>query len=113
MNGVVFQTSAMMITAIEQNLSPNHALSSAMNGSSLTKPVSGRESELPGEGRDHGDDAVRDQDGGAHHPAPEYRLVHDQRDDHAQRQLEGDRDHRDTVVLKTSCHQRLELRTVP
>ena len=41
MNGVVFQTSAMMITANELNRSPNHALSSAMNGSSLTKPVSG------------------------------------------------------------------------
>ena len=41
MNGVVFQTSAMMITANALNRSPNQSLSSAMNGSWLTKPVSG------------------------------------------------------------------------
>ena len=41
MNGVVFQTSAKMITAKELKRSPNQFLSSAMNGSWLTKPVSG------------------------------------------------------------------------
>jgi hypothetical protein len=41
MNGVVFQTSAMMITAKALKRSPNHALSSAINGRLLTKPVSG------------------------------------------------------------------------
>ena len=41
MNGVVFQTSAMMITANALQRSPNQALSSATNGSWLTKPVAG------------------------------------------------------------------------
>ena len=41
MNGVVFQTSAMMITAKELKRSPNQALSSAISGRPLTKPVSG------------------------------------------------------------------------
>ena len=41
MNGVVFQTSAMMITANELKRSPNQALSSAISGSWLTNPVSG------------------------------------------------------------------------
>src|SRR5919106_2030759 len=42
MNGVVFQTSAMMITAKALKRSPNHALSSAIKGSLLTNPTSGR-----------------------------------------------------------------------
>ena len=41
MNGVVFQTSAMMITANALKRSPNQALSSAISGSPLTKPVAG------------------------------------------------------------------------
>ena len=41
MNGVVFQTSAAMITAIALQRSPNQALSSATNGRSLTKPLPG------------------------------------------------------------------------
>jgi hypothetical protein len=41
MNGVVFQISAMMITANELKRSPNQALSSAISGSWLTKPVVG------------------------------------------------------------------------
>jgi hypothetical protein len=41
MKGVVFQTSARMITTSEEFRSPNHALSSATNGRSFTKPVSG------------------------------------------------------------------------
>ena len=41
MNGVVFQTSAMMITAIALQRSPNQALSSSTNGSPLTKPLAG------------------------------------------------------------------------
>ena len=41
MNGVVFQTSARMITKKALNRSPNQFMSSATNGSWLTKPVSG------------------------------------------------------------------------
>jgi len=41
MNGVVFQTSAMITTASELKRSPNQALSSATNGSWLMNPVSG------------------------------------------------------------------------
>ena len=41
MNGVVFQTSAMMITAKALKRSPNQSLSSAISGRLLTKPVSG------------------------------------------------------------------------
>ena len=41
MNGVVFQTSAVIIAANELKRSPNHALSSAMNGRSLIQPTSG------------------------------------------------------------------------
>ncbi len=41
MNGVVFQISAMMITAKELNRSPNQALSSAISGRLLTNPVAG------------------------------------------------------------------------
>ena len=40
MNGVVFQTSAMMITAKELKRSPNQAMSSAISGRLLTNPVS-------------------------------------------------------------------------
>ena len=42
MNGVVFQTSAAMITANEVKRSPNQLKSSAITGRSLTKPSSGR-----------------------------------------------------------------------
>ena len=41
MNGVVFQTSARMITKKALKRSPNQSLSSATKGSWLTKPVSG------------------------------------------------------------------------
>ena len=41
MNGVVFQTSAMMITAKELKRPPNQSMSSAISGRWLTKPVSG------------------------------------------------------------------------
>ena len=41
MNGVVFQTSAAMITESALKRSPNHALSSAISGSPLTKPLPG------------------------------------------------------------------------
>jgi hypothetical protein len=41
MKGVVFQTSAMMITASELPCAPNQALSSGTNGRLLTKPLDG------------------------------------------------------------------------
>ena len=41
MNGVVFQISAMMITANALQRSPNQALSSAISGRWLTKPLLG------------------------------------------------------------------------
>jgi hypothetical protein len=41
MNGVVFQTSAAMMTAVALPRSPNHALSSATKGRLLTKPEAG------------------------------------------------------------------------
>src|ERR1044072_5507649 len=41
MKGVVFQTSAMMITAKELKRSPNQSISSEINGRLLTKPLSG------------------------------------------------------------------------
>ena len=66
MNGVVFQTSAMMITASELKRSPNQALSSAMNGQLVDEAGVGVERELPGERGDDGDDPVGDQDRGAH-----------------------------------------------
>ena len=41
MNGVVFQTSAMMITAKELKRPPNQSISSEISGRLLTKPDSG------------------------------------------------------------------------
>ena len=41
MNGVVFQTSAMMITAKELKRPPNQSISSEISGRLLTNPVSG------------------------------------------------------------------------
>ena len=40
MNGVVFQTSAMMITAQELKRPPNQSISSVISGRLLTKPES-------------------------------------------------------------------------
>ena len=40
MNGVVFQTSAMMITVKALKRPPNQSIESEMNGSLSTKPVS-------------------------------------------------------------------------
>ena len=93
MNGVVFQTSAMMITARELMWPPNQALSIPSAGS--TKPVPGEKANCHANAADNRDDPVGDQDRGANHSAPEDRPVHDQRDQHPQRQLDRDRDRRD------------------
>ena len=95
MNGVVFQTSAMMITAKELKRSPNQALSSAIERQAVDEAGVGLEREQPGERGDDGDDPVWDQDRGAHDPAAEDRPVHDERDHHAEHELDRDRDHRD------------------
>ncbi len=47
---------------------------------------------VPAVGRRHGDDAVRDQDGGAYDALAEDRPVHDQRQGHAQHELDRHRD---------------------
>ena len=70
MNGVVFQISETMIANIAGQWSPNQLVSGLIHGSQwnqlFDEAVVDAERELPGEGRDHGDDAVGDQDRGAH-----------------------------------------------
>ena len=92
MNGVVFQISAMMITASELMWPPNQFFSSAIKRQVVDEARVRGEGELPGEGGDHGDDPVGDQDHGADRAAGEDRPVHDQRDHHPQHQLDRDRD---------------------
>ena len=73
MNGVVFQISAMMITASELMWPAEPVFFVGDQRQVVDKSRFIGEGELPGEGGDHGDDPVGDQDDGADDPAAEDR----------------------------------------
>ena len=95
MNGVVFQTSAMMITANELNRSPNQALSSAISGRLLTKPVSGVNANCQAKAATTVTIPYGIRTEVRSTPRPKIARCIDERDQHAEGQLDRDRDDRD------------------
>ena len=103
MNGVVFQTSARMMTAIACHGGSSGAVVAeqrARRGSRARRP-----GVLPAEGGDDGDDPVRDQDRGAHGARGEDRAVHHERERHAEHQLDRHRDDVMITVTQKAFHQ--------
>ncbi len=81
MNGVVFHTSVRMMVT-------NEPMRPAERVGAAEEAGVGLDGEAEGEGRDHRDDPVGDEDRRAHRAPAEHRPVHDQGEGEADDQLD-------------------------